>query len=200
MPDRTAADPALLVERAANGDEGALGALYDLFAPSLYGFALRRLGDRDLAEQLVQDVMTSVWRQSGRYDPQRAGVRTWVFQIARSRVVDLHRGRARRPPGPLATEPDPAEGAPGGAPLDPSTMVGDPIGELDRLLSAGLVHAALDRLGSEHREVIELAYLRGLRQSEIATRLGLPVGTVKSRTHYALRAFGLACDELGLER
>ncbi len=200
MLDRTAADPAQLVERVSNGDERALGALYDLFAPPLYGFALRRLGDRDLAEQLVQDVMTSVWRLSTRYDPERASVRTWVFQIARTRIVDLHRGRSRRPPGPLPAAPEPVD-ARAGAPLDgASTPVADPVDELDRLLTAGLVRAALDRLSPEHREVLELAHLRGLRQTEIATRLGLPVGTVKSRMHYALRAFGLACDELGLER
>ncbi len=169
-----------LVRRVAVGDEGAIAALYDVYAGPLYGFGLRRLGDAQLAEQLVQDVLTRLWRDAARYDVQRGSVRTWVFAIARAVVVDLQRRRPRAVPTDEV----------------PDDEVGDD--ELDQLLDSELVRAALDRLSHEHREVLELGYYAGLAQSEVALRLGLPVGTVKSRTYYALRAFRLACDELGV--
>ena len=167
------------VERAAAGDEEAMAALYDAFAGPVYAFGLRRLGDTELAEELVQAVLLRVWRHADRYAADRGSVRTWVFTIARSTAIDLHRRRPGR------TEPLPD--LPGGA------------DELDDLLRAEAVRAALERLSEEHRTVLDLAYFRGLRQVEIAERLGLPLGTVKSRTFYALRAFRLACDELGVD-
>ncbi len=169
-----------LIRRVAVGDEGAIAALYDMYAGPLYGYGLRRLGDTQLAEQLVQDVLTRLWRDAARYDARRGSVRTWVFAIARAVVVDLHRRRPRAIP--TDEMPD----------LDADDA------ELDELLDAEIVRAALDRLSHEHREVLELGYYAGLPQSAVAARLGLPVGTVKSRTYYALRAFRLACDELGV--
>jgi RNA polymerase sigma-70 factor, ECF subfamily len=182
MPGHAATEPASLLVRAAGGDEHAVATLYDRFAGPLYGFGMQRLGDAELAEQLVQDVMTRVWRHAGRYDPSRGSVATWVFAIARTAAVDLHRRRRRRP------TPVPPEDTPSA------------VDELDRLLQAELVRAALDRLSPEHREVLELAHLRGWTQAEIAQRLGLPVGTVKSRAYYALHAFRLACEELEVGR
>jgi RNA polymerase sigma-70 factor, ECF subfamily len=182
MADRTAAEPASLVVRAAGGDEYAVASLYDRFAGPLYGFGMQRLGNPELAEQLVQDVMTRVWRHAGRYDPARGSVATWVFAIARTTAVDLHR-RHRRDPEPAVPEDVPS-----------------PVDELELLLQAELVRAALERLSAEHREVLEMAHVRGLRQTDIADRLGLPLGTVKSRTYYALHAFRLACEELGVGR
>lgn len=168
------------ISRAADGDEEAMAAVYDAFAGPVYGFGLRRLGHPELAEELVQSVMLRVWQRAARYEPDRGSVRAWVFAIARSTAIDIHR---RQPPGTeqLPELPD------GGA------------DELDDLIRAEAVRAALDRLSDEHREVLNLAYVRGLRQSEIAERLALPLGTVKSRTFYALRAFRLACDELEVE-
>jgi RNA polymerase sigma-70 factor, ECF subfamily len=171
---------ATLVARAATGDEDAVGALYDTYAGALYGFGLRRLGDPALAEELVQAVMTRLWRSARRYEPARGSVRTWVFTIARNAAIDLHRRRPRATP--TAEVPEQV----------------DTVDELETLLRAEAVRAALDRLGPEHREVLDLAYFRGLTQAEIADRLGLPLGTVKSRTFYALKAFRLACDELGV--
>lgn len=169
-----------LLARAAGGDEDAVAGLYDAYADAIYGFGLNRLGDHTLAEELVQTVMTRLWRLGHRYDPARGSVRTWVFTIARSATIDLHRRRASAPPPALPAEPT------------------DATDELDRLLRAEAVRAALDRLAPDHREVLDLAYFRGLTQAEIARRLGLPLGTVKSRTFYALKAFRLACDELGV--
>lgn len=167
------------VARAAAGDEEAMAALYDTYAGPVYAFGLRRLGDPELAEELVQAVLLRMWRHADRYAADRGTVRTWVFTIARSTAIDLHRRRPRRTE-PLHELPDGAD-------------------ELENLLRAEAVRAALDRISEEHRAVLDLAYFRGLRQVEIAERLGLPLGTVKSRTFYALRAFRLACDELGVD-
>lgn len=172
------------VARAGDGDERAMAALFDAFAGPVYGYGCNRLGDPALAEELVQTVLLRVWRRARRYDPERGSVRTWVFAIARSAAIDLHRRRPR-PTAPLPGEHD-----------DEATDRGD---ELDRLLRAEAVRAALDRLSDEHREVLDLAYARGLRQREIAHRLDLPLGTVKSRTYYALKALRLACDELEVD-
>lgn len=175
-----AEEPATLVARAAAGDEAALAALYDRYAGVLYGFALRRLDDHDRAEELVQRVMTRVWRFAGRYDPDRGQVSTWVFAIARGAVADLQRDTFRRRRTAAAAQPQTADD------------------ELEQLLLAEAVRVAFDRLSEDHREVLRLAYFHGLTQSETATRLDLPLGTVKSRTYYALRALRLACEELGV--
>jgi RNA polymerase sigma-70 factor (ECF subfamily) len=178
----TAEGDAALLARAAAGDEVAVADLYAAYAGPLYAYGLRRLGDTDLAEELVQTVLTRLWRSRSRYDPARGSVRTFVYAIARTSATDLHRRRARQ--------------------AEPRGQLPDVAGtdELDDLLRAEAVRAALDRLSSDHREVLELAYFGELTQSTIAQRLGLPLGTVKSRTFYALKAFALACEELGVER
>ena len=175
------AGEATLVSRAAGGDETAVRALYELYAGPLYGFGLRRLGDPVLAEELVQAVMTKLWRGADRYVPARGSVRTWIFTIARNTAVDIHRRRPRDQPAERLPEREAV------------------IDELESLVRAESVRAALDRLSAEHRHVLELAYFAGLTQAQVAERLFLPLGTVKSRTFYALKAFRLACDELGVE-
>ncbi len=170
-----------MLRRAAAGDNDAIAELYDRYGSALYGFGVRRLGSPQLAEELVQQVMTRVWRSADRYDPRRASVRTWVFMIARSTVIDLYRADPR---------PEPT------ADLDRRGEASD---ELEALLRAEALRAALDRLSRQHREALELGYFHGLTQAEIAERLGLPLGTVKSRTFYALKALRLACDELGVK-
>ncbi|MEJ7872258.1 MAG: sigma-70 family RNA polymerase sigma factor, partial [Rubrobacteraceae bacterium] len=138
----------------------------------VYGAGLRYLGDRGLAEDLVQDVFTSVWRNAGGFDPSRAGFGTWVYRITRNRATDLIRrrkARVRTVGGDFLPEP--------GEP--------DPSGELARGFD---VAAALSRLTPAHRELLVLAYFDGLSQREISTRTGTPLGTVKSRTTAAMRA------------
>lgn len=180
MSGRTPSPEAALLTRAAAGDERAMAALYDAYAGPLYGFGYARLGDAGLAEDLVQRVMTRLWRLADRYDPDRASVRTWVFTLARTACIDLHRSRPR--PQPVAEPPDRA---------DPSGT-----DELEALVAAEVVRAALDRLSADHRQVVDLAYYDQLSQREVAERLDLPLGTVKSRTFYALKALRLALDEL----
>jgi RNA polymerase sigma-70 factor (ECF subfamily) len=173
-----------LLVAIAGGDREALARLYDLYAGTLYGWGLRRLGEETLAEDLVQRVMLKVWRMAARHDPGRGSVRTWIFVMARTAVVDLLRERPRA--APTADLPDRED-----------VRVTD---ELDALLGAEVVRAALDRLHEDHRRVVELAYFGQLTQTEIAARLGIPLGTVKSRSYYALRALRLSLQELGVQR
>lgn len=182
--DRRQRDEDLLAAISQH-DEAALAALYDDYAAALFGFAVRRLGDRSQAELVVQDVFTRVWRNARRYATERGSVRTWLFAVTRHAVIDRQRARARRPSLVAVTEE-----------LQP---VGDDYDEIDAMLVASAVRAALEQLSPAHRQVLQLAYFEGRSQADIAAVLGVAVGTVKSRTYYALRAFRLACEELGLQ-
>jgi RNA polymerase sigma-70 factor (ECF subfamily) len=162
----------VLVRRVASGDERALSGLYDRYAGLVYGTGMRYLGDRGTAEELVQDVFTSVWRNAAGFDPRRASFATWVYRITRNRATDLIRRRKARV-RTIDSEPlfEPGET--------------DPSGELSRNFD---VAAALLRLSAAHREVLVLAYFHGFSQREISERTDTPLGTVKSRTTAALRA------------
>lgn len=173
-----------LLTAAARGDQRAAAVLYDTYADAIYGYGLARLRDAELAEELVQHVLEKLWRRADTYDPARGPVRAFVFAMARTGVVDILRQAGRRP--------RPVE-----LPNEETLTVDD---AADRVLQAASVRAALDQLGPPHRRVLELAYTRGLTQREIADVLDLPLGTVKSRTYYALKAFRLACEELGVTR
>ena len=154
------------------------------YGPELYGFAVNCLGDRGLAEEVVQDVFTRVWRHADSFDPSRASFRTWIYGIARNAIIDLKRRAAVRPA--LATAP---------ADLDegPSNY------SLENALLGWQVTAAMERLTPEHRQVIRLAHFQGMRLREIAEHTGIPLGTVKSRVSYALRGLRLALEEMGVE-
>jgi RNA polymerase sigma-70 factor (ECF subfamily) len=166
------ADEVLVRQVAASGDERAFSELYGRYAGLVYGAGVRYLGDRTLAEDLVQDVFTSVWRGAGSFDPSRASFASWIFRITRNRATDvIRRHRARVRTVGDVVYPEPGE-------LDPT-------GELARSFD---VASALSRLSPTHREVLVLAYFEGLSQSEISRRTGTPLGTVKSRTTAALRA------------
>ena len=171
----------LLRDLHTDRGEDAARALYRTYSGELYGFAVNRLGDRGLAEEVVQDVFTRLWRHAADYDASRGSVRTWLYGIARNAIVDLERHRARRPPV-AAREPD-SEGADEDEPIE-------------RALLRWQVQAALERLTPEHREVVRLAHLGGMSVREIADLTGLPEGTVKSRTYYALQNLRLALDEM----
>ena len=162
----------VLVRRVAAGDELALSGLYDRYAGLVYGTGMRYLGDRGTAEELVQDVFTSVWRNAASFDPARASFATWVYRITRNRATDLIRRRKARV-RTIDSEPlfEPGET--------------DPSGELSRNFD---VAAALSRISPVHREVLVLAYFHGFSQREISERTSVPLGTVKSRTTAALRA------------
>jgi RNA polymerase sigma-70 factor (ECF subfamily) len=177
------ADEVLVRRLAQSGDERALSELYDRYADLIYGAGVRYLGDRALAEDLVQDVFTAVWRSAAGFDPSRASFATWVYRITRNRATDLiRRRRARVRTVDSASHSEIGEE--------------DTTGALSRNFD---VAAALSRLPEIHREVLILAYFQGLSQREISRRTNTPLGTVKSRTTAALRALrkSMLTDEDG---
>ncbi len=160
-----------LVRRVAEGDDQALSELYDRYSRPVYATALRLLADASLAEELVQETFTSVWRRAKSFQSERASFSTWLYHITRNRAVDLDRRRRVRP---LSVGDEPLQAVPGG----PEPEAGVDGWDLARGLS---------RLPDEHREVLTLAYFEGLSQSEISRRTGVPLGTIKSRTTAALK-------------
>jgi RNA polymerase sigma factor (sigma-70 family) len=162
-----------LLARVASGDEDALGRLYDRFGSVAYGLALRVLRDERLAEDAVQDAFVAVWRQAASFRPERATARTWVLTFVHRRAVDLVRREEHRRAEPLAPETEPAGSSAAEA------------AELRERREA--VQRALAQLPEEQRRPIELAYYGGFSQSELAERLGEPLGTIKSRMFTGLK-------------
>jgi RNA polymerase sigma-70 factor (ECF subfamily) len=174
-------DEVLLRDLRTPRGEDAARRLYRTYGNELYGFAVSRLRDRELAEEVVQEIFTSVWRNADAFDAGKGSVRTWLYGIARNAVVDCERRRARRPP--LARY-DPAEES------DPTE---EPI---EQALLRWQLQSAFARLTPEHREILRLGHFAGLSVREIAEVTGLAAGTVKSRTYYALQSLRLALDEM----
>jgi len=166
------------------GDRGEpLEALVERYSGPLFGFGLRLLRDRGMAEEMVQDTFVRLWRGAKRYDPERGSVRTFVYAIARNAAIDLQRRAASRP---LATD----EGDLGSAGLGDEPF--------DKLVLGLDVRSALQTLSDKHRQTLELAYDDDLTQRQIAERLGIPLGTVKTRSHHALRALRQELEVRGL--
>jgi RNA polymerase sigma-70 factor, ECF subfamily len=170
-----------LVVRVAAGDRGRpLEELYRRYEARLYGLGLRLLSDQGLAEELVQETFVRLWQQAHRFDPARGSVGSFLFAIARRLAVDLWRRPSSRP-----FEPEPQD--------QPASS--DPV---ENLIQGLTIRDALQTLSPQHRQVLELYLLEDRKQSDIAELLGLPLGTVKTRAYYALRAFKLALQERGI--
>ncbi len=182
-PDPSDAEEAAWLSEARAGD-GMPGepfvALYRRYEGRVFGLGLRMLGSRDLAEELVQETFLRLWRSADAFDPARGPVRAYVLAIARRTAITLWRRAAPQEPLPG----DDRDGA-----------VGDGVDEL--LLAVG-VRDAMQSLSEDHREVLALCVEQDLSRAEAARRLGVPVGTVKSRTHHALRALCAALAERGI--
>jgi RNA polymerase sigma-70 factor, ECF subfamily len=156
--------------------------LYDEHASALWGFCLRLTGnDRARAEDVAQETMLRAWRNAAVLTESRGSVRSWLFTVARNIVIDEWRGG--RSQHEFAT-----------AEL-PQGEVGDD--RTDELLLSWVVADALQQLSADHRAVIVECYYRGRSVADAARSLGVPEGTVKSRTHYALRALRLVLEEMG---
>ena len=171
----------VLIGRVGAGDRDAFDELYRRYSRPVLGLALRRLGDRGRAEDAVQDAFAAIWRSASSYDPDRGQGGAWLYTVARNAIVDS----ARRRPEPPMEAPD-----------EPSGESGPPE-QAEASWLSWRVHAALELLPEHERPVIELAYWGGLSQSEVAAFLGVPLGTVKTRTRSALaRLADVLEDEL----
>ncbi len=168
-----------LLSRVAQGDHDAFGDLYKRYARAVLGLALRRLGDRGRAEDAVQEAFASIWRAARSYRRDRGPVAPWLYAVARNAIADRGRVRIEPPTEPVDT---------------PSDSPGPP----DRAEESWVswrVHRALEELPETERTVLELAYWSGLSQSEIADFLGIPLGTVKTRTRSGLRRLAEELEE-----
>lgn len=156
----------VLLARIARGDEDAFGALYDRFSAAVYSLAVRMLGDRAAAEETTQEVFLGIWRGAGAFDAGKGSVRSWLLAQAHHKTVDaVRRARLR------GTDPLPPD-LPAGPEIETEALRG---------VASGRVRNALADLSVEQREAIVLAYYGGYTQQEIARRLGVPLGTVKTR-------------------
>jgi RNA polymerase sigma-70 factor, ECF subfamily len=169
-----------LIQRAAGGDRSAFEDLYRRYARPVFGLALRRLGDRGRAEDAVQETFASIWRSAGSYKPERGPGAPWLYAVARNAIVDRARGRIE-PPAEVPDEPSREPG---------------PADRAEQSWVAWRVHRALEELPEREREVITLAYWSGLSQSEVAEFLGIPLGTVKTRTRSALSRLADILEEV----
>ncbi len=165
-----------LIRAIAQADQSALAALYDRYASLVLAVCHRMLGERRAAEDLAHDLFLEVWRKAAAFDPKRGSVRTWLLVRTRSRALDRLRSAHHTRVVTMGDDPI-AEQQPAGRASDPSLAP-------DRLL----VRDAVSALPDAQRAVLELAYFEGLSSSEIAARLVVPVGTVKSRTRAALQS------------
>lgn len=172
-------DEISILERIAQQDQTALGELYDRYASVLYAVALKIVGSAEEAEEVVLDVFSQVWRTAKNYDSKRGRVDGWLFMLTRSRALD--RLRALKRTARAADASIEAEGI-----KFPQAYTSP---EQDLLIEErrDRVQAAINQLPSEQREVIELAYFKGLTHVEIAAYTGKSLGTVKTRIRLGLR-------------
>jgi RNA polymerase sigma factor (sigma-70 family) len=167
-------DEALLA-LVAREDEEALAQLYDRYSRVAYGLALRVVRDPALAEDAVQEAFLTLWRTAAGFRSDRAKPSTWILTLVHRRAVDVVRREERRRAAPLETAEEP----------DASGLATDE--EIELTDRRRLVQQALQQLPDEQREALELAYYGGLTQSELAERLAVPLGTIKSRMFTGLR-------------
>ncbi len=158
-----------ILQAVAGGDEQALGQIYDRYRVILFGLLVRILSSREEAEDVLQDVFLQVWRRAGDFDESRGRPFTWLVTLARSRAIDRLRSRAARDRLAAASTPDEL------------AEVSDAASDAFRSEQRTLVSNALAQLPEEQKKPLMLAYFDGLTQSEIADKLGAPLGTVKTR-------------------
>ncbi|OLR94412.1 sigma-70 family RNA polymerase sigma factor [Actinokineospora bangkokensis] len=166
--------------------EDELRAAYDAHAAELHRYARRQLGDDGAARDVVQEVFLRAWRAADRFDPEVASLRVWLFAIARNAVIDHERGRRVRPLRLLPGD-------------ELSALAESEADFVDDVVVGWVLEEALRRLSQEHRTALVETYLRGRPHDQVAAELGVPVGTVRSRVFYGLKALRLAMDEIGVQ-
>jgi RNA polymerase sigma-70 factor (ECF subfamily) len=162
--------------------EAGFRRIWTAHVAEMRGFATRRLSDTARADDVVQETFLRAWRNAHRFDVARGAPRAWLFAILRNVLIDQARADAARPQTTNAAV---------------EIVTGD---DHDRRIAAVVVGKALQRLSAEHREAIVESYYGEQTAGEVAERVGVPVGTVRSRVFYGLKALGNALDELGFER
>lgn len=177
-------DDAQLIMRVAGSDEHALRLLYERHAGRMYAITCRLLGNREEAEEIVQESFLDLWNRAATFEPGAGSAAGWIFTIARNRAVDRLRARATRRRTLEAVKDE----------VPPPTVT--PERQTESMEARKAVARALAALSPEQRTVIEMAYFDGLSQSEIATRTGSPIGTVKGRTRAALEKLATLTKEL----
>ncbi len=165
-----------LITRIAAGDRDAFSRFYDLLAPTAFGLIRRVLRDPEAAAEVLQEVFWQVWREAPQYDPKRGSPEAWLVMRAKTRAIDRLRSIRRRDRTFVAPVDESVAQRNDGPAENPAVVAED----------RGLVQTALAQLPEPQRRVIELAFFEGLTQSEIATRLGEPLGTVKTRARLGL--------------
>jgi RNA polymerase sigma-70 factor, ECF subfamily len=172
-------DDADLVARFAAGDDLAVKALYERFARPVLTVAMSALGRRDLADEVVQTTMLKVWRAAGSFDPSRE-LAPWIYSIARRTAIDVHRREMRAPVPKVLVDDD--------AIAEPPSF--------SRTWEAWEVRTAIEKLPADERDVVRMSHLTGFSHREIADRLGVPIGTVKSRSARAHRRLAALLDHV----
>jgi RNA polymerase sigma-70 factor, ECF subfamily len=179
-PGELAAEEAGFVAQIAAGDHGApVEQLYHRYGKRLFRFGVQQLGNEGLAQELVQETFVRLWRGASRFDAERSSVGTYLYVIARSVAADIRKRPSSRPLMPVEDADIP--------PI-PDTV--------DQIVNGMALREALDSLTREQAEVIRLSQ-EGLSQSQIAERVGIPLGTVKTRSHHGMRALRTALIERG---
>lgn len=167
-------DDVSIMKRLTAGDTTAAGELYDRYGRQVYALACRMLEDAATAEDVTQECFVKVWQRAGQFDPKRGRLATWVLHIAYTTTVDVIRTRKRVQPSRFDEQPEETDHA------------ADTAGDAETAVLAEQVRSALLRLPGEQRQVLDMAYWGAMSQQEMATALGIPLGTVKSRVRLAL--------------
>lgn len=179
-------EEAFLLVRISQQDESALGKLYDRYARIIYAFAFKSLENVEESEEIVVDVFAQVWRTAHNYDPEKSRVDTWLFMIARSRVLDRLRKLQRSTKKQTASKE---------AYLQSPNTSPDPIEDVVISERRSVVLAALDQLNPKNRQILELSYYKGLSHQQIAEAMNLPLGTVKSCIRLSLNKLRSTLEE-----
>jgi RNA polymerase sigma factor (sigma-70 family) len=161
-------DPTRALTACAGGDRQALRRLYDAEAPRMIGVAMRMLKRRALAEEAVQDAFVLIWRHAARFDPERGQALPWIYTILRNRSLSILRGESR-----METRAEPVGDEVASEDDDPETI-------LSKLSDARALKHCLEKLEPQRRELVMLAFVKGLTHGELAGRLNMPLGTIKS--------------------
>lgn len=177
-----AAEEAGLVARIASGDTGApVAELSRRYGRQLFRFGVKHLGNEGLAEEMVQETFVRLWRTAGRFDADKASVSTYLYVLARSVAADIYKRPSSRPFFPDSS-------------ISEQAIMADSV---DQILDSMVIRDALETLAPGQAEVIRLVHEEGLTQSQIAKRLNVPLGTVKTRAFHGMRALRTALLERG---